>query len=603
MDAFNDPAVKDVVVMSSSQVAKTTILENVVGYFVHHDPSPMMIIFPTLDMAEAFSKDRLAPMIRDTRALSDRVAEAGSRRGDNKILHKKFPGGHLTISGSNSPSSLASRPIRILLGDEVDRYEASAGTEGDPIRLATKRTTAFWNAKRGWFSTPGLAGESRIERLYDQSDRRRFLVPCPHCALEHELLWQNLKWTEGAPIIASDGGKIRRAVDAWFECPGCSQRIDDVGRWQAIKRGYWQATAPFNGIAGFWLWQGYSPFKTALDTANEWLSALGRPEEEKAAKNTVRGETWHQSGDTPDWEKLWLRAQATPKPVTLPAGVLLLDMGIDVQKDRIELQVIGWGRGKRSWLVDYVVISGDSSDLSDPNSELVRRLDSELERSYTHASGLTLQVSRAAIDSGYATQDVYSWARRHPGKVIVCKGYDSGVALLGQPQAADILSSGKRAPRAVKVWPVNVSMAKQELYSWLRLPLPADGDETPAGWCEFFDCGREFFEQLTAEQWVVKTVKGYAKGSWEKLRERNEALDTRNLARAAAEHLGISRFTDKDWLALERFFRVNTDLSASVQQDRAPHESAAEVVQRTPVAVAASTVRRKRYGVVGRVSY
>jgi len=574
MDAFNDPAVKDVVVMSSSQVAKTTILENVVGYFIHHDPSPMMIIFPTLDMAESFSKDRLAPMIRDTSVLHARVAEAGSRRGDNKILHKKFPGGHLTISGSNSPSSLASRPIRILLGDEVDRYEASAGTEGDPIRLATKRTTAFWNAKRGWFSTPGLAGVSRIERLYDQSDRRRFLVPCPHCSLEHEILWDGLKWTEGKPIIAADGARIRSATDAWFECPGCFQRIDDTDRWRSIKQGYWQATAPFTGIAGFWLWQGYSPFKTALDTANEWLSALGRPEEEKTVKNTVRGETWQQAGEAPDWEKLWLRAQASVKPEKLPfwkieipganpedpkriesRGVLFLTMGIDVQQDRVEFQIVGWGRGKRSWLIHYDVIPGKSADLSNPDSDLARRLDAELDRSYVHETGLNLQVSKAAIDSGYATQDVYTWARRHPGRVIVVKGYDSGVALLGIPQAADILASGKVARRAVKVWPMNVSKAKEELYGWLRMSVAGEGEDTAPGWCEFYDAGREFFEQITAEQWVIRYVKGFASGSWEKRRERNEALDTRNLARGAAENVGISRWQDQQWEALEDQFR------------------------------------------------
>ena len=163
MDAVNEPGVSEVVYMTSSQIGKTEILNNIIGYFAHQDPSPMLLIQPTLDMAETWSKDRLAPMIRDTDALTDLFGDPRSRDSNNTLLHKKFPGGHITMAGANSPSSLASRPIRIVLLDEEDRYPHSAGTEGDPGSLAQKRTTTFWNRLLVTASTPTIEDESKIE--------------------------------------------------------------------------------------------------------------------------------------------------------------------------------------------------------------------------------------------------------------------------------------------------------------------------------------------------------------------------------------------------------------------------------------------------------
>ena len=148
LDAVNDPACEEVVIMSSAQVGKTELILNTIGYYVDYDPAPILVVQPTLDMAQAFSKDRLAPMIRDTPALTDKVKDSKSRDSGNTILHKKFPGGHITMAGANSPASLASRPIRIVLMDETDRYPASAGGEGNPIKLAEKRTNTFWNRKK-----------------------------------------------------------------------------------------------------------------------------------------------------------------------------------------------------------------------------------------------------------------------------------------------------------------------------------------------------------------------------------------------------------------------------------------------------------------------
>ena len=174
MDAFSDPKIHTVVVMSSAQIGKTELLNNIVGYFVDQDPSPMLMLQPTLEMGNTWSKDRLSPMIRDTRTLTDKISDSKARDSGNTILHKTFQGGHITIAGANSPASLASRPVRVVLADEVDRYPQSAGAEGDPLSLAFKRTTTFWNRKRMVVSTPTVKGVSRIEMAYEESDKRRY---------------------------------------------------------------------------------------------------------------------------------------------------------------------------------------------------------------------------------------------------------------------------------------------------------------------------------------------------------------------------------------------------------------------------------------------
>ncbi len=180
MDTINDHRIHTIVFMKSAQVGATEILNNIVGYFIDQDPSPTLVLQPTLAMAQAWSKDRLANMIRDCDRLRFKVKDPRSRDSGNTVLSKKFPGGNINIVGSNSPSGLASRPIRILLCDEVDRYELSAGSEGDPINLAMKRTTTFWNRKVFITSTPTIKGISRIETAFEESDKRHYHVPCPH---------------------------------------------------------------------------------------------------------------------------------------------------------------------------------------------------------------------------------------------------------------------------------------------------------------------------------------------------------------------------------------------------------------------------------------
>lgn len=550
MDAFSDPLVRQVSVMSSAQVAKTTILENVAGYHIHHDPCPILMLFPDQKMADEFSKDRLTPMVRDTPALSGLMTHVMSKKNGNTTMHKTFPGGQLTIGWASSVSALAGRPARLVLGDEVDRYLTKVGREGDPVRLILKRLTAFWNSKAGFFSTPTIEGASRIETLYNESDRSVYETPCTKCGEYFVLQFEHLKWEEGRAFVGADGRAMRRAKSAWFECPCCKHRIEEADRKQMVAHGRWRAQGEFNGHKGFWLWEGISPFSSALKIADQWLGALGSLEEQKTVVNTVLGRTWRESGEAPDEEKLLSRCESYSLG-TAPAGVLFLTLGCDVQPDRLEVQVVGWGRGYQSWLVDYVVFAGDTSQVeSDPWNRLTGMLSS----TYTHDSKAQMSIQMAAVDSGFNANVVYDWARRHsPNRVMVVKGYAHG-NLLGIPTSAQVTSKGKRLKRGVQLWPMNMSLAKAELYGWLRQPRPAEGEPSPSGRCHFPQMGIEWFRQLVAEQCVrrIDPRTKVARMEWVKVRERNEVLDTRNLNRGAAERLGISRFGERQWKELER---------------------------------------------------
>lgn len=549
MDALADPKVHTVVVMSSSQVGKTEMLLNIIAFFICQDPSPILLVQPTLELAEAFSKDRLAPMIRDTKALAGRIADPRSRDSGNTLLHKRFPGGHITMAGANSAASLASRPIRIVLLDEVDRYPSSAGTEGDPVTLASKRTTTFFNRKIVLVSTPKIAGKSRIEKAYEASDQGRYLIPCPHCSHMQSLEVEQLQWREGAPLLGQDGRQIRVADEAWFECASCTRSISDVERNRAVRRGEWHHQTTHRGVRGFRIWEGYSPWSGALKIANDWLAAQGRVEEEKAVTNTSFGRTFRESGDAPDWERIASRSESYDRG-TAPAGVLFLTVGTDVQKDYLDVYVYGWARDRERWLVDHQVLIGDPNQL---NNRCWTALSGVLDSTYPHASGARLPITRLAIDSGYATQAVYHWARRHGApRVLVLKGRDSGHGLLSVPASTQQNQQGKKLRRGgIEVRMLNVGMAKAELYGSLRQERPAEGDAYPPGWFHHYLEEDEFYKQLTAETYVTRTIKGFTRGEWIKLRARNEALDCANMARGAYEQY-TSGFNQRHWRALEK---------------------------------------------------
>jgi phage terminase large subunit GpA-like protein len=511
MDALSDPRVETVIVMSASQIGKTEIINNIVGYFIDQEPSPMLLVQPTLEMGQSWSKDRFAPMLRDTPCLKGRVKDIRSKDSNNTIMHKVFPGGHITISGANSAASLAARPIRVVLCDEVDRYPGSAGTEGDPVNLAFKRATTFWNRKRIVTSTPTIRGMSRIEKFWEASDKRRFFVPCPHCGELQALWWKNVKWEKDAK------GELKFAV---YVCEYCGKHITDADKSLMLRQGGWRSEAPFTGTAGFHLSELYSPWVTFEQTVSSFLKDKKDPWTLQVWVNTALGETWEEGADEGvDDKTLISRCEEYPKVVidgrqitALPEGIILLTAGIDVQDDRLEIEVIGWGLGEESWSVDYKILYGDPA-----GADLWQRLDDMLMGKYRHVSGIMIGITAACIDTGgHHTQQVYSFVKpRQERRIWAIKGINQpGRPIIGRPSLNNAMH--------VSLYPLGVDTAKELVFT--RLKISAFG----YGYMHF-PTGRniEFFRQLTAEKPVNKLVRGREVRVWVKKRTRNEALDCR----------------------------------------------------------------------------
>jgi len=512
MDAVTDPTVKTIVIMSSAQIGKTETLLNVIGFHVAHDPAPILMLQPTLEMGEAFSKDRLAPMLRDTPALKGKVKDPRSRDSGNQIRHKVFPGGHITIAGANSPASLASRPIRVVLADEVDRYPPSAGTEGDPLNLALRRTATFWNRKAVVTSTPTIKGLSRIEALYEASDRHRYWVPCPHCGDSQVLRWRQVQWPDGEPGQAE------------YVCEHCGVAWSDVERWAALRHGEWRAEGEFNGTVGFHLNEIASPWSRLGEMAAAFLEAKRHPETLKTWINTSLGETWEEDAERVDPASLLGRGE---KWGQAPAGVLVLTGGVDVQDDRLEIERVGWGLGEESWSLDHHVIYGDPS-----GPQLWKALDEYLLTRTEIEDGRSLPVSCVAVDTGgHYTMAAYAFCRpRFSRRVYAIKGM-AGAGRPVWPKRASKNNQGR-----VNLFLVGVDAAKDMILSRLKIAEPGPG------YCHFpEDRDAEWFRQLTAERVVTKYVKGFPTRVYEKDQStRNEALDCRAYAYAALQALNVS---------------------------------------------------------------
>lgn len=514
MDAMADSATYKVVINKGAQVGYTEILNNAIGYYIDQDPSPILIMQPTLEMAQAWSKDRLAPMVRDTPALTAKVDDSKARDSGNTILHKNFPGGQVTIVGANSPSSLASRPIRIVLADEVDRYPTSAGDEGDPLKLAQKRQMTFWNRKTLVGSTPTVKGSSVIEREFLASDQRRYYIPCPDCGHRQYLKWSQVHWN------SHEGHKPETAH---YCCEECGGLWNDVQRWAAIRQGEWRATAEFKGIAGFHIPGLLSPWLKLEEIVSEFLEAKNYPELLQVWTNTVLGETWEETGESVSAGPLMSRIEAYDGN-SIPAGARVLTAGIDVQGDRLEAQIIGWGAGEEAWVITYVVVHGDPSQQSTWKS-----LDEQLLRKFQTEDGRALRVQAAAIDTGghHAAMVLSFCKSRKARRVWPIKGL-AGPKPIWPPRASKTKTNEK-------VFMVGVDTGKDAVYGRFRNATPGPGyvhfptDEA---------VNADYFDQVTAEQAVTRFREGRPYRVWVCASgKRNEALDTFVYALAAFKSL------------------------------------------------------------------
>jgi len=496
MDTFNDPGIERIVVMTSSQVGKTELILNAIAYYMDQDASPMLCVQPTLAMCQSFSKDRLAAMIRDSSKIKNLVADARSRDSSNTVLHKKFPGGHLSLVGSNSAAGLASRPIRILLLDEVDRYELSAGSEGSPTDLAIARTKTFWNRKIYMCSTPTVKGISKIEAAFEESDKRYFMVPCPECKVKQRLLWKNVVWDEDKPETAN------------YVCQECGSIIDESKKPWMLKHGQWQATQSSVKTAGFHISELYSPWATWASMAVNFIEAKKMPEMLKTFINTSLGESWEEMGDGVEHEGLLAR-RLNYDGLSLPEDILIATCGVDTQKDRLEAQVMGWGKNYEAWVIEYKVFWGD------PNAVNVwNELDLYLKSRFKTESGRSIRISATCIDSGgHHSQKVYSFTKPRQGRRIFAI---KGASVAGKPIVSKPTFVGKNQ---TALYSVGTDTAKENIYARLN----AEEDESTLHFPA--DLEEEYFKQLTAEKRITKWIRGRKTLAWKQIRPRNEALD------------------------------------------------------------------------------
>ena len=539
MDAITDPKIEQITVMKSARVGYSKILNHVAGFHIHQDPCPIMIVQPTIEDAQGYSKEEIAPMLRDTPCLKGVVSEAKSKDGANTILQKQFPGGSLSLVGANSPRGFRRVSRRVVLFDEIDGYPASAGTEGDQIKLGIRRTEYYWNRKIVSGSTPTVKDFSRVERMFQQGDQRRYFVPCPDCGHMQYLKWPNIKWRDEDPSTAS------------YACEGCGVWIPHTKKRWMVERGEWRPTAPGNGKhVSFHIWAAYSysPNATWPNLVEEFLDAKADAEQLKTFVNTVLGETWEDEyASKVGADALSERSSAEEyQQGQVPSEALLLTIGCDVQDDRLSLSVWGWGREEEGWLIDRVKIYGDPS-----RKEVWKQLDEIIQAPYEGDGDRKLKPTVVAIDSGgHHTAEVYQYARERQGLgVIAIKGMaQKNKPPIGKASKVDLNAQGKTLKKGAQVFPVGSDTVKSLLFGRLKHNDPG------AGYLHFYPtAGNDYFEELTAEKQIMRFRNGFPERVWvKKSSARNEALDELVYAYAALNRVYQIKDRRTLWDQLER---------------------------------------------------
>ncbi len=505
-----------VVFMKGAQLGGTEVGLNWIGYVVQHVPGPMLMVQPTVETAKRVSKQRVDALIEASHELSDRISDPRSRDSGNTILMKEFPGGVLILTGANSAVGLRSMPVRFLFLDEVDGYPADAAGEGDPVGLAIQRSATFNNRKIFMCSTPTVKDASRIEAAYEESDKRIYMVPCDGCGKFSRIMWKDIRWPEGKPEEA-----------AWV-CPECGTVHHEFRKPALLAKGRWVATAVSStNTAGFHLSSLYSPWLTWAEIAQEHLAAKDDPVRLKVWVNTKLAETWEETdGEGIDENGLMERREHFGPKV--PASVAVLTCGVDVQDNRLELELVGWGRDEESWSCDYRVIWGDPSA-----QQVWDDLEDYLSRTFFHeALQDGLPIMGSCIDTGgHHTQAAYAFcAGKERKRIWAVKGVS---AANGSSRPIWPKRPTKAAKGKVNLFTIGVDAAKEAIYGRLKVT------ESGAGCCHFpMDRDVSYFEQLTAEKLRTKYNGGFARHYWWKPDgKRNEALDCRVYAYAALHGL------------------------------------------------------------------
>lgn len=530
---------KRVVTMVASQLMKTQIALNWIGGCIHMAPANILLLEPTQKLAQSVA-GRVDLAVQAVPELRQRVVVPRSKKGTNTWENKQFEGGRLFIATAGSSSNLAEKSVRYVYGDEIDRWEMDLDNEGDPVKLAEARASTFGrNAKFYFSSSPTLKGASRIEDLYKISDQRRYYVPCPHCGHMQELEWERLKWDENY-----------KRVQYLCSGPDCGALIDEHEKGYMLAKGEWRSHAEGDGeTVGFHLNALYAPlgWTSWVTLAKDFDEALVKQKQGDQATmqvfyNTKLARVWDNAMEQTKAEVLQARALTEQYVLgTVPVGALMLTAAVDVQGNRLELIVIGWGMGLERWVVDYQVIMGDPSD-----ARTWEILDEKLKARYRHTSGVGLAILATAVDSGgHHTHEVYQFCRvRRWRNVFAVKGESQpGKNIIAQRASrVDVNWRGNIEKNGAELWMIGTDTAKDWIYN--RYPL-----ESGPGALHFArDLPDDFFAQCVAERKVARYVKGKRRVEWTKGKaERNEALDLMVYALAMAEYLGLGRYNESDW--------------------------------------------------------
>lgn len=547
MDRFSPYDIcQEVVLMKGAQVGASEGGFNVMGFIVDIDPGPMMYVMPTIETVKKNSKVRIDPMIEATPVLRKKIKTARTREAGNTIFQKDFPNGVMCLVGANSAAGFRSLPIRVLILDEVDEYPQDVEGQGSPVKLAKARQRTFPRKKMFMLSTPAVQETSIILPEYEATTQRKYFVPCPHCGQMQHLKWAGLKWVENDPFSAV------------YECEGCREEIPEFYKTQMLEHGEWRDTVDKKGqtgegrrVWGYHLNSLYSPlgWYSWADAVKDYLEAEAENSDtkRKVFQNTVLGLPWQQSGLVPEWKELYQRREGydTNKPFK---HVVFITAGVDVQGDRLEVQVLGWCRGKRAVSLDYRRIPGNTAE-----TEVWNELEQMLNEVWIREDGAEMYLSKMAIDTGYNTQHVYTFCAKHPSsRVMPIKGNDNMITILSAATKVHKPRPGaKKTYGGLSFYNIGVSVIKSEIYSWLPL-VPDDQGNEPFGYCRFPAYDEEYFKGLTAEKQVATTDRNnYTKWQWVKTYQRNEPLDTWVYARAAAAAMGMDKWKEHSWDAMD----------------------------------------------------
>ncbi|MCM1299618.1 MAG: phage terminase large subunit family protein, partial [[Eubacterium] siraeum] len=489
MDCFTDPKVEHIVVAAPSQVGKSEMENNVVGYIIDQDPGPILFVQPTIDDAKRYSEMRIAPMIRDTRCLKKKVADPKTRDGGNTKRQKSFPGGFLIMAGSNVPHDLCSFPMRYVIGDERDRWATSAGGEGDPWELAKARTRTFYNKKLVEVSTPTIKGKSPIEKAYYTGTMERWVTKCRHCGEYSEIKFKDIRFDYEA--IEKGGDRIFDVKSVFYVCPNCG----GVSSENEVKKQHskWLADAPeakeLHKTRSFWLTAWLSPWVTWESIILQFLQAGTDSAKLQVVYNTLFGELWEVRGDMDSEEDVMARREEYD--AELPKGVIVLTCGVDTQDDRLEYEVKGYGHFGENWGIKKGIIMGRPD-----SDEVWQKLDDVLDHRYTFAEGHSIKISLTFMDEGgHFTQEVRQRCRERQSKNLFPIKGAAGVRdipYVSAPKKQKILVGGKMLGM-VWVYELGVDAGKQKIFDNLRVKEPG------ANYCHFpkrDDYGKAYFKSL-----------------------------------------------------------------------------------------------------------